>query len=119
MRKLAAMLLLNISLSACGEIMKQYEQANIEILSVQHLSSGSTEILYRPILDSLYYCPGVSIRQDSGRQKISFVRCGIKEKCYVDVIAEKVGQGKLKVIVPSVPESIDMVFRDGEVRFPK
>lgn len=99
--------------------MKQYEQANIEILFVQHLSSGSTEILFRPILDSLYYCPGVSIRQDSSRQKISFVRCGIKEKCDVDAVAEKMDQGKLKVVVPSVPESIDMVFRDGEVRLPK
>lgn len=99
--------------------MKQYEKANIEILSVQQLLSGNTEILYQPILDSMYYCPGASIRQDTGRQKVSFIRCGIKEKCNVDVIAENVGQGKLKIVIPSAPESIDLIFSDGEVRLPK
>jgi len=119
MRKFVVIFILNIALSACGGTMKQYEQANIEILSVQHISSGGTEIVFRPIFDSLYYCPGVSIRQDSNRKKISFVRCGIKEKCDVDAIAEKMDQGVLKVVVPAVPESIDIVFGDGKVRLTK
>ncbi len=121
MQKTILTLLLSLSpaLAACGAAMKQYEKSDIEILSVQRLPSGSTEILYRPILDSLYYCPGVRLRQDAGRQKISFVRCGIKEKCEVDVRAERVDRGAFKLLIPFVPENIDMVFGDGETHLPK
>jgi hypothetical protein len=96
--------------------MKQYQKENIEILSIQQLPSGSTEIQYKPILESMYYCPGASIYEEGGRQKISLVRCGIKEKCNIDAIAEKLDQGIMKIVVPSTPESIDFVFSDGVIR---
>ena len=99
--------------------MKQYKKADVDIISVQQLSSGKTEILYQPILDSLYYCPGAIVGQDAGRQKVSFIRCGIKEECAVDVIAQKSDRGQLKIVLPSAPESIDLVFSDGEVRLPR
>ena len=99
--------------------MKQYKKGNVEILSVQQLPSGSTEILYRPILETMYYCPGASRRQDGGREKVVFVRCGINEKCPVDVVAEKISQGQWKIVIPSEQDSIDLVFSDGEIRLQK
>lgn len=116
MQKTIVTLLFSVfpALAACGATMKQYDKSDVEILSVRQLPSGGTEILYRPILDSLYYCPGARLRQDAGRQKISFVRCGIKEKCEIDVRAERVDKGAFKLLVPFLPENIDMVFGDGE-----
>jgi len=113
------LLAMSVSVGACGGGMKQYEKANVEILSVQRLSSGSTEILYKPILESMYYCPGANLRQDGGREKVTLVRCGIHEKCSVDVIAETGAQGQWKVVIPSGQATIDLVFSDGEISFQK
>ena len=101
-------------LCACGETMKQYKKDEVEIISVQQNISGGTEILYRPMLDSMYYCPGITIHNDNQRNKISFVRCGLKEKCQVDVLAENVGLGQWRVIVPFMPARIGFTFSDGE-----
>ena len=111
-----SVLVMSISISACGGVMKQYKKENVEILSVQQLSSGSTEILYQPTLETMHYCPGANHRQDGGREKVVFVRCDINEKCPVDVVAEKISQGQWKIVIPSKQDSIDLVFSDGEVR---
>lgn len=119
-RFVAALILgTSVSLGACGGDMKQYKKADVDIISVQQLPSGQTEILYQPILDSLYYSPGATVREDAGRQKVSFVRCGIKKDCAVDVIAQESERGQVKIVLPSPPENIDLVFSDGEVRLPK
>lgn len=99
--------------------MKQYDKANVEIISAKQLAPGKTEILYQPILDSMYYCPGATIRQVFGREKITFVRCGINENCAVDVAAENTGNGRFRIIIPSSLETIDLVFSDGEDRLAK
>lgn len=93
--------------------MAQYKQADVEIISFTRTIPGETEIRYRPILESMYYCPGIRVRPEHGRQRVSFVRCGIREKCAVDVTSTKVEPGAWKVVVPSAPESIELVFSDG------
>ena len=110
---------MSASIGACGDAMKQFDRANVEIVSAQQLPSGSTEIQFQPILESMYYCPGANLRPDAGREKVSLVRCGIKERCTVDVVAEKADQGKYRIVIPSTPASIDMVFNDGEDRLAK
>lgn len=114
-----SIIVMSASIGACGGTMNQYEKANVEIILAQQLSSGNTEVMYRPMLDSVYYCPGVRIRQDDGREKVSFVRCGIKDKCLVDVVAEKKDQGIWRIVIPSSLEKIDLVFSDGEDRLVK
>lgn len=99
--------------------MKLYERENIEILSVHKFPFGSSEIQFRPIVGSIYYCPGANVGEDAGRRKVSFVRCGINEKCSVDAVAEMLDQGKLRVVIPSAPENIDLVFSDGVDRLAK
>ncbi len=96
--------------------MKQYEKSEVAIISVDRSSAGETQVTYQPILDSMYYCPGANVRQEGGRQKVSFVRCQIDRACPVDVIAEKLGRGQLRVAIPIAAEEIDVVFRDGEMQ---
>jgi hypothetical protein len=94
--------------------MKQYNKSEIDIISKKTSSAGGTEIVYRPILDSLYYCPGVTIRSSTDRTGISFVRCGIKDKCKADISSENIGAGQFKVVVPFSPSQVDLVFGDVE-----
>lgn len=96
--------------------MKQYEKSNVEILSVDGSFTGKTEIKYRPILESMYYCPGASLRHEGNREKVTLVRCKINEKCPVDVIAEKLVQGEFKLVILSSSDLIDLVFSDGEIQ---
>ncbi|OGS19594.1 MAG: hypothetical protein A2219_07335 [Elusimicrobia bacterium RIFOXYA2_FULL_50_26] len=118
MRKLAVaiVLFLSLSISACECNMKQYEKSNVEILSVYGTVTGTTEITYQPMLDSMYYCPGANVRHEGERQKVSLVRCKINNKCPVDVIAEKLAQDQWKLVISSAPDKIDLVFSDGEIQ---
>jgi hypothetical protein len=109
-------LFVSLLITACGGTMKQYEKSNVEILSVEEPLDGKTEIVYRPILDSMYYCPGAHIRHEGERQKVSFIRCQISEKCPADVIAEKLAQNQWKLVVSSEADKIDLVFSDGEIQ---
>jgi len=121
MKKLAIIvgLLLFLSICACGGTVKQYEKSNVEILSIQSSLTGKTELIYQPILDSMYYCPGATIRREGDRQKVSFVRCEIKEKCTVDLKAEMIAQGQWKIVILDSPDKIDLVFSDGEIQLPQ
>lgn len=119
MRTLPAILMMTISLSACEDTMKQYKKENLNIVSVEQHSTGDTEILYQVILDSMYYCPGVTLRSHSDRQEISFVRCGIDKKCHVDVRAEQAGPGQWKIRIPAPAANISLIFSDGEMRLKK
>ena len=106
---------LSMIVAACGGSMKYYNKADLEVISFQGAPAGQTAILIRPMLESLYYCPGATIRQAAGRLKVSFVRCGIKEKCIVDARAEKADPGQFRVVIAAAPETIDLVFGDGEL----
>lgn len=77
---------------------------------------GGTDIIYRPILDSLYHCPGITIREKAERKKIIFVRCSIDNKCPTDIPSENIGAGQFKVAVPFTASKIDVIFEDGETK---
>ncbi len=111
------LLLLSISIAACGGVMKQYKKTNVEILSVRQLPIKTTEIVYKPMLESMYYSPGANHRQENGRTKVTLVRCKIDKKCPVDVVAKNAGQGQWKIIIPSEQNNIDLIFSDGEINF--
>ena len=98
--------------------METYDSSSVELISVNVSAAGKTEILYRPMLDSLYYCPGARIRHEADRQKLSLVRCKINDTCTVDVPAENLGQGQWKLTLAEAPESVDLVFRDREIPLP-
>lgn len=49
-----------------------------------------------------------------GRKKLQFVRCGIKEKCPVDVAGKHLGEQIWQITLQDSPQAIDVVFADGE-----
>ncbi len=103
-----------MAISSCGQAMDQYKLSDVEILSVVQEKDGAIKVTYRPMLESVHYSPGANIGLSDGRQKLQFIRCGIKEKCAVALPAKNIGEGTLVLTVPGGLHSIDAVFSDGE-----
>lgn len=118
MRKILAMSMLfylSLFLAACGETMS-YQTSAIDIVNVDSSKSNVTEIIYQPLLESMYYCPGVTLKVSGTRVKVAFVRCEIGQECKVDVKAEDLKGGHWKVSVVHPINEIDLKFSDGEKR---
>ncbi|PWV59758.1 hypothetical protein C7443_10911 [Plasticicumulans acidivorans] len=116
MRPILSMALMLTPLSAvCAETFDHYKKADIEILAAQPLASDTTRLVYQPLLESLFYCPGAVGERKDGREKITLVRCSIHERCAVDFAAKAVEHG-FELVLPAAPRDIDLVFSDGEVR---
>lgn len=95
--------------------MKDYRRSDVTIVSASAEPEGGTRIVYRPVLDSLYYCPGVRWSHEQSVWKVWFVRCGIKDRCSVDAKAERGDHGQWSVRVPASAVNVTLVFSDGEL----
>ncbi len=98
--------------------MNSYAKEDIEIISASAGLGNTTEVTYRPILDTIYFCPGATVKVAAERTKVSFVRCALKEKCAVDASAERLSDGKWKITILAPLAKIDLLFRNGEVPLP-
>jgi hypothetical protein len=98
--RVAAILLLGISLSACGDKMNAYRLDQINMLTATRRSPDQLEINYRPLSESLYFSPGISLSTHSDHIEVLFVRCPIKDKCPVSHAAEAGADGLLSVVIP-------------------
>lgn len=94
--------------------MTNYNKSDIQILAVNKLSNGTTELVIRPKLETMYFFPGVQINKVGERNKLKFVRCRIKEECQVDQKSQQTGEGSYKITMPENAEDFDLVFADGE-----
>lgn len=112
---LSMALILTPLAAVCAETIDHYKKADIGIITVQPLASNTTKLVYQPLLESLFYCPGAVGERQDGREKITLVRCSIHERCAVDFPAKAVERG-FELVLPAAPRDIDLVFSDGEVR---
>lgn len=95
--------------------MNDYLAREVTLISTVAAGPGATRIQYRPILDSLYYCPGAKIKASAERLKVTLVRRGLKERCAVDARSVNAGDGSMTLEIPGAADRIDLVFRDREV----
>ena len=108
------MLFIAVSTAACGDNVKLYQKSDVEIVE-SFKSADLTIIVYRPVLESMYYCPGINTKIFESRTKVSFVRCAISAKCQVDIVAKDLGQDRLQVAISDAPDKIDLIYKDGEI----
>jgi hypothetical protein len=92
--------LLGISLAACGDKMNAYRLDQINMLTAAQRGADRLEISYRPLSESLYFSPGISLREHSDHLEVMFVRCPIKDKCSVSHAAQSGADGVLSVLIP-------------------
>lgn len=96
----AATALLGLSLTACGDNMNAYRLDQISMLTAAKRGADRLEISYRPLSESLYFSPGISLRQRADHLEVMFVRCPIKDKCAVSHAAQRGAEGVLSVSIP-------------------
>lgn len=53
------------------------------------ITENKIELRYTPLMESLYYSPGVDIQQADDFVIISIKRCNINDDCAVDVLVEQ------------------------------
>lgn len=106
--------ILSLLVLSCGTPMTTYNKSDIQILAVNKLSNGTTELVVQPKLETLYFFPGVQINKVGERNKLKFLRCGIKDKCQVDQKSELAGGGSYKVMLSGDAEDFDLDFAEGE-----
>ena len=97
----------------------QYKQSDLQIISTELQKDGASVVVYQAVMESLFYSPGANVVAQRDRYEISFVRCGIKEKCPVDLKAEGIGQGSSKLVIPAGVKGAVFMFSDGEVPLAK
>ncbi len=97
---LAVAVLLGILLAACGDKMNAYRLDQLNMLTATRRGADRLEINYRPLSESLYFSPGISLREHADHIEVMFVRCAIKDKCTVSHAAQSNADGVLSVVIP-------------------
>ena len=60
----------------------QYIMKNIEIVSIEKSPTG-VRIEFSTLMESAYFCPGVSVNREGDILIVSFVRCNVGDSCKV------------------------------------
>lgn len=93
---LLTLLVNSVVLVECSPERVRYGSQEVHILSVEVDSTGTT-LSYLPILETMFFCPGVDTSTfDTGQSiGVTFVRCGSSESCLCDYKAEIVPRAAL------------------------
>ncbi|VAW67937.1 hypothetical protein MNBD_GAMMA10-2874 [hydrothermal vent metagenome] len=95
----------------------EYNNSNqITMVSVERIDKG-LKISYRPMLETLYYCPGIKINETPQNIEISFVRCDIKNTCPVTLKANHAAeQGIDYITIENNNKPVFAKFKDSTLR---
>lgn len=85
------------SISGCteGKTKMDYKATDISDINYK-ITRNEIELNYSPIMESLYYSPGVNLLENEGEIIIQIKRCNINSQCDVDVKAEQGAVNKVK-----------------------
>lgn len=112
-------LILLLVLVGCKESVMAYNSEQITIISVEQIENR-VKISYRPMLETLYYCPGVQVTKMADNIEISFIRCHGKSKCPVTVKAQQANEGIDFIEIDNNGMPIFMLYEGGKNKvFPK
>jgi hypothetical protein len=71
-----------------------------DILDISYtITDKEVELSYTPLMESLYYSPGVDLLESDGVTVILIRRCNINSKCDVDAQAEQGSFNKVKFVL--------------------
>ena len=98
--------------------MDTYQEDQINELSVTKTDDGSLLVTVIPMLETLYACPGVLIKEENDAIMIEFVRCNINTTCHVDAeaAADSNNPGSYKITLPDKGKPIKINYSTGAVK---
>jgi len=115
----ANLTVLLLILSGCKELGMEYNSDKITIVSVEQ-NANKVKVSYRTIMETLYFCPGVLVKETAKNISVVFVRCGIKDECPVTLKAQQGEDGIDIVEIENKVLPIFLVYEGGKEKlFPK
>ena len=102
--------LLTPSLFGCAKAMNYYSKDQIEFLEITQNEQGQQRIQFRPQLDSLYFCPGATLKPTAEFTEVRLVRCSINAQCNVDVASTQLPNGLLGIDLATGKAKVRMMF---------
>lgn len=98
--------------------MNTYQQDQIIEISIVKSANGSLVLTVMPILETLYTCPGITIKEKDDALMIEFVRCHINSNCHVDAKAtvDQDNPGSLKITLSDMEKPIKIDYHSGFVQ---
>jgi len=84
-------ILVIFALTGCVGENKNYSLANLSELNYT-IVENKIELRYTPLMESLYYSPGVDVEQGDDFVIISIKRCNINDNCDVDVSTDQAAE---------------------------
>ena len=84
--------LLLLTLLSCKESDMIYNLDKVTIVNVEQ-NENIVKVSYRPLMETLFFCPGVLINKTADNIEISFVRCKIKSDCPVTLKSQQGEEG--------------------------
>jgi hypothetical protein len=86
-----------------GSNKMNYKINNISDITYK-IEGAILELSYSPLVESLYYSPGVTYNIIDDKMVIKIIRCGINDDCKVDV---KAMQGQTNLVKIEIGELLD------------
>ncbi|MCH2110459.1 MAG: hypothetical protein MK135_14140 [Polyangiaceae bacterium] len=93
----------------------EYAVSEIKVEGVSVQSEGWLSIRFRPILETLYYSPGVLVANDGRRLTLRVVRCPAQEKCQSDILSEYDDAGAQRISLKVTREVHQICLSDENV----
>ena len=110
-----AILLMVVFLAGCGT-KTVYNPKDIKIVS-EGVTETGLKLTFRPMAESMYYCPGVIYEQKGSQIYFKYVRCNIKQKdadIHLRAVPEKNGNLSVTFPFPKNQKRIELVNSLGE-----
>lgn len=100
--------------------MDVYKSDQINFINIDAIDKKTVRITYSPMLETLYFSPGLNVKEASDMIQLSFIRCPIKEKCKVTHIIQPNSNGNYIIEVEHNEKPIYMSFDKERVKlFPQ
>ncbi len=105
-------------LISCEDNMNTYQKDQINDISIAETADGSLKLTIMPILETLYACPGILLKEENDAVMVEFVRCHINSNCRVDVKAttNPDSPGSYNIILSNTEKPIKIKYLSGVIQ---
>lgn len=117
--KLIFFIIASLFLISCEDKnMDTYQKDQINEISIAETADGSLKLTVMPILETLYACPGILLKEENDAVMVEFVRCRINANCRVDVKAttDPDSPGSYNIILSNAEKPIKINYHSGAIQ---
>ena len=112
-------LIISLFLISCeAKDMDTYQKDQINEVSIVEIAGGSLKLTVMPMLETLYTCPGIMLKEKNDAVMIEFIRCRINTSCPVDVKADADpnNPGNYNIILTNTEKPIKINYHSGAMQ---